>query len=223
MIKHCLNCDNLYNIRPSRADKSSYCSIPCKGAHQKTALCGENNPNYRNAGFRICLTCKREFTHYLKTRKYCSDKCKGNAPENMARIRALCYKGGLITIECATCGTPFQAKPSAHRRFCCYPCAKENIMRRKLASIDRNHTEIVKMLRDAGASVMDTSDIGNGFPDLVVGFRGGVYLLEVKNLETYYGRKGLNKNQLRWNDEWKGAPMVVVRTPDEALKAIGAL
>lgn len=45
---------------------------------------------------------------------------------------------------------------------------------------DANHSQIVKAFRDLGCSVFDTSRIGQGFPDLVIGKRGITVLVEVK-------------------------------------------
>jgi Holliday junction resolvase len=96
-------------------------------------------------------------------------------------------------------------------------------MRRRLTGKDQNQAEIVGVLRDVGASIIDTSHMGNGFPDLVVGYRGVIYLLEVKNNKTFYGRKGFNENQKAWNARWAGPPPIIVRSQDDALKAIGAI
>ena len=53
--------------------------------------------------------------------------------------------------------------------------------------------------------MFDASRVGDGFPDLVIAFRGRTHLLDVKNPETAYGRRGLNKHQKdfqrRWFDE----------------------
>ncbi len=57
-----------------------------------------------------------------------------------------------------------------------------------------------------------------GRPDLLVGFRGETYLLEVKSPK---GR--LEDSQVTWHADWRGRPVAVVRTPTEALRAIGAL
>ena len=46
---------------------------------------------------------------------------------------------------------------------------------------DANQPQVVKALRDAGATVAITSMVGDGFPDLVVGFRGETLLIEVKD------------------------------------------
>ena len=55
---------------------------------------------------------------------------------------------------------------------------------------------------------------GKGRPDLLVGYRGVNFLLEVK------GPKGaLNEAQERYHAEWKGQ-IAVVRTPEEALEAV---
>lgn len=80
---------------------------------------------------------------------------------------------------------------------------------------DRNQPEIVKALKQVGASVVSTAAIGGGFPDLVVGFRGRNYLIEVKTV----GGK-LNPDQEKFHKEWY-ATVNVARTVDDALRVIG--
>ena len=91
------------------------------------------------------------------------------------------------------------------------------------AKKDANHNEVVAALEKAGASVLDMSAIGGGFPDLIVGFRGVSLLMEIKNPKTSYGRRGLNKNQIRWQEIWRGGPVSMVDGPEAALRAIGAI
>lgn len=81
---------------------------------------------------------------------------------------------------------------------------------------DATHRAIVEMLRNMGASVFDAGDVGGGFPDLVVGFRGQTYLLECKDAKGV-----LTERQNAFARAWRGAPFVVVRSPAEALRAIG--
>lgn len=88
--------------------------------------------------------------------------------------------------------------------------------------VDNNHKEIVDALRKAGASIIDTAKLGGGLPDLIVGFAGKTFLVEVKNLKTQYGRAGLNKNQQKWLKEWTGGPFAMVTDIESALRAIGA-
>jgi hypothetical protein len=78
--------------------------------------------------------------------------------------------------------------------------------------LDANHGAIREGLEAVGATVD-----GKGPLDLLVGFRGANYLLEVK---TAKGK--LRPSQERFMARWRGQA-IVVRTLDEALKAIGAV
>ena len=80
---------------------------------------------------------------------------------------------------------------------------------------DSNQDAIMSGLRQAGASVYSLAPVGHGVPDLLVGFRGKTYLLEVK------GRKGrLTPAQHKFHDEWRGQ-IAVVRCLEDALLIIG--
>ena len=46
---------------------------------------------------------------------------------------------------------------------------------------DGNQAEVVAALQAYGASVQSLAGVGKGCPDLLVGFRGVTYLLEVKD------------------------------------------
>lgn len=82
---------------------------------------------------------------------------------------------------------------------------------------DANADVIVSALRAAGCIVRFVQfTYASGCPDLLVGFRGMTYLLEVK------GPRGrLSKEQAEFIAEWAGGPVAVVRTVDEALAAVG--
>jgi hypothetical protein len=85
---------------------------------------------------------------------------------------------------------------------------------------DANQSSIVSALRQVGASVVDLSAVGRGVPDLLVGFRGRTYLLEVKNK---LGRNRLTADQdvfLAW---WHGVPPIIVYNESDALTAIDAV
>lgn len=82
---------------------------------------------------------------------------------------------------------------------------------------DENEPEIVDALKQAGALVERVN--GAGIPDLLVGYRGVLYLLEVKTLK---GR--LKPAQITFLEAWAGYPTIsIVKTVDEALRAIGAI
>jgi hypothetical protein len=87
------------------------------------------------------------------------------------------------------------------------------------AKVDETQGVIVDALTKAGASVEFLSyGTRPGRPDLLVGFHGRTFLLEVKSA----GRK-LRKSQAEWHARWRGAPVVTVWTATDALRAIGAL
>ena len=79
---------------------------------------------------------------------------------------------------------------------------------------DENHAEIVAGLKQACRSVAETHRLGGGFPDLLVGFGGKMWLFEVKTKE---GK--LQKSQLEFFETWRGPKPIVVRTLEEALEA----
>lgn len=86
-----------------------------------------------------------------------------------------------------------------------------------MSRADLNQSEIVKALRSVGVTVYITSQVGEGFPDLVCGIFGKNYLIEVKNPDT----KGkLRTSQEIFRDKWKGK-VFVVNTVDEALRVVG--
>jgi hypothetical protein len=81
---------------------------------------------------------------------------------------------------------------------------------------DSNHAAIRDALRDCGVTVVDTGDLGGGFPDLVCGRHGHTYLLEIK------APKGKERpGQTAAREAWRGGPWEVVRSVAEALAAVG--
>jgi hypothetical protein len=63
--------------------------------------------------------------------------------------------------------------------------------------------------------------MGQGFPDLLVGFRGKTHLLEVKDGAKVPSAQALTDDELWFIGHWKGRPVVIVRDEAEALAAIG--
>lgn len=96
-------------------------------------------------------------------------------------------------------------------------------MRRRVMRHDANHNSIVQALRKCGAKVLDLSGVGSDCPDLLVGWRSSMFLMEVKNPDNWYGKKGLTEGQRKFADGWSGNPVLVVKTVEEALKAIGCI
>jgi len=84
---------------------------------------------------------------------------------------------------------------------------------------DANQSAIVEALRRVGATVQILSQVGHGCPDLLVGFRGRNYLIEVKNQD---GRGAqFTPDEKNWHHEWSGTVGVVLNI-EQALEYIGA-
>lgn len=91
---------------------------------------------------------------------------------------------------------------------------------RRASKVDANQKAIVHALRLIGASVESLHQVGKGVPDLLVGFRGQMWLLEVKNPD---GRNRVHMEQTAWHDAWQGPEVLVVRSVDEAVEAVEAI
>jgi hypothetical protein len=150
---------------------------------------------------------------------YCSRVCSGKSNGKISTDY-----GKLNHYQCATCQFEFSSYYK-NRKYCSKKCAdkgwSENMPRGYASRVDNNHKEIVDALRQAGASIIDTAKLGGGLPDLIVGYGGKTFLVEIKNLKTQYGRAGLNKNQRKWLEEWTGGPFAMVSDIESALRAIG--
>lgn len=250
---------------------------------------GEKNPNYKNAGKRICTCCGIKYHSYNKTRKYCTSACyvkdqkekiiesalKGSKaprkPREKLGYRLTCKFCSIsfrsltnqsycqdhkkeakeaqvgkikigqprnpdkhITSNCLHCKKEFQFFKSTKvpRKYCSYEChlnsggawragiASSRATMKYGAKKDANHHEVVDALKKAGAYVIDMSHVGGGFPDLIVGFQGKTILMEIKNLKTSYGKKGLNKNQLKWKEQWIGGAYCVANDPESAVEML---
>lgn len=91
---------------------------------------------------------------------------------------------------------------------------------RRAAKIDRNQPEIVAALRKAGCSVQPLHTVGKGCPDLLVGRAGKNVLIECKDGLKPPSARVLTDDQQDWHRDWRGPPVLVVETVEEALEAI---
>lgn len=95
-------------------------------------------------------------------------------------------------------------------------------MARFAARVDANQAQIVSALEAAGATVQSLASLGAGCPDLLAGFQGRDFLLEVKNPKQAPNKRKLTVPQAKWHIGWRGTVHVVL-TPDDALRVIGAI
>lgn len=91
---------------------------------------------------------------------------------------------------------------------------------RRAARIDANQNEIVNALRLAGVSVQLLHAVGGGCPDLLCGYRGRCYTLEVKDGAKPPSKRRLTPDQVEWHESWRGH-VAVVHNVSEAFAAVG--
>jgi hypothetical protein len=80
---------------------------------------------------------------------------------------------------------------------------------------DAIQADIIAALRAVGATVQDLHLVGRDCPDIICGFQGNNYLMEVKSNIGH-----LSEGQRRWHADWRGR-VWVVRSVDDALGVIG--
>jgi hypothetical protein len=184
----------------------------------------------------VCIVCNESFRAFIKS-KYCLNHKAEAEINKVAKIKL----GRPVDLNkkeiktCLQCKKQFEHYKSRQKSYCSYKChldsggalragtASKGAIMKYGVKKDANHNEIVDALEKAGAYVLDMSHVGRGFPDLIVGFKSETILMEIKNPKTSYGKKGLNKNQLKWKENWLGGAYCVVDSPDAALRMIGVL
>jgi hypothetical protein len=92
---------------------------------------------------------------------------------------------------------------------------------RRAAKVDRNHAEIRDGLRTIpGCTVRDTSGVGGGWPDLVVGYRGTTTLIEIKDGAKVASARRLTEAQRSFAASWQGSPIWVVESVQQAIDVV---
>lgn len=76
---------------------------------------------------------------------------------------------------------------------------------------DGNHKNVVNRFRSLGAKVQTLTGVGDGCPDLLVGYLGVLAVVEVKpgDAKEKHQRE-LNENEVEWHRDWRGFPVFVV-------------
>ncbi|TGD82855.1 hypothetical protein [Hymenobacter wooponensis] len=92
---------------------------------------------------------------------------------------------------------------------------------RTASRVDANQPAVVQALRAIGASVLYTHQLKNCF-DLLVGYRGRTFLIEVKDPEQPPSKRQLTAGEEEFRSTWRGSPYHIVHTPDEAIQLVTA-
>lgn len=93
---------------------------------------------------------------------------------------------------------------------------------RRQPKLDSNHNQTVSGLRAAGCSVLSLASLGNGAPDLLVGYKGQNWLIEMKDGKKPPSKRRLTADEVSFADRWRGQT-AVAHSLDEALRVVGAV
>lgn len=86
--------------------------------------------------------------------------------------------------------------------------------------VDDNQKEIVKQLRQLGATVRHLHMVGDGLPDIIVGYRRKNFLIEIKDHKKRKSQRKLTADEQEFFDTWKGQ-VDKCETLDEIIEVIG--
>lgn len=92
---------------------------------------------------------------------------------------------------------------------------------RRAAAVDSNQALIVAALRKVGANVQTLNAVGCGVPDLLVGYRGVLYMLEIKDGAKVPSAQALTPQEISWHAEWSDHEVHVVNSIAKAYQVIG--
>ena len=85
--------------------------------------------------------------------------------------------------------------------------------------IDKNQAYIIEGLHVVGASTLRLNSLGGGVFDILIGYNGRNYLMEIKNPCTSHGQ-GLSPEQMEFQKHWNGG-CFVCRTLEEVFLVLG--
>lgn len=88
--------------------------------------------------------------------------------------------------------------------------------------VDSNHGDIVEALEGIGASVTSLADLGEGVPDLLVGWGRRNRLMEIKDGKKAPSKRKARDTQEDFASRWNGEPVCLVQSPEDAIEAATA-
>lgn len=93
------------------------------------------------------------------------------------------------------------------------------MVRKFAARVDAIQKDVVDALRAIGASVQHLHTVGDGCTDILVGYRGVNYLIEIKDGNKPPSERRLTPDQRCWHARWQGEAVIAI-SADEAVNYI---
>jgi hypothetical protein len=81
---------------------------------------------------------------------------------------------------------------------------------RRAARKDSNEPDLRKAWVRIGGSWLKITPVDGGEPDALLGFRGRMALVELKDGDKPPSARRLRSNQVEWHRTWRGEPVRVV-------------
>lgn len=91
---------------------------------------------------------------------------------------------------------------------------------RRAHKTDANQKTIIDAMRVAGATVHSLAGLGNGVPDVLVGYKGVTILMEIKDGDKSPSRQKLTDYQVTFMSNWTGGPLAIVNDVESALRIL---
>ena len=85
--------------------------------------------------------------------------------------------------------------------------------------VDENQKTIVHTFIALGASVIDLSRVGQGTPDLAIGYKGKTVFVEVKSSD----KAPYTEPQVKFMQNWRGGAVSRIDSVDAAIRLIKML
>lgn len=93
---------------------------------------------------------------------------------------------------------------------------------RRYPNLDSTQPDIVKALRQAGASVTSLASVGDGCPDILVGIRNVTTVMEIKDGAKPPSKRKLTEPEVDWHRDWRGSKHIV-ESVEQALAVLATL
>ena len=90
---------------------------------------------------------------------------------------------------------------------------------RRASRVDDNQKLLVELWRRMGATVLILSEVGNGCPDVLIGYNGLNALVEIKDGSKVPSKQKLTQPQAEFHESWRGH-VCIVKDEEEAMKLI---
>jgi hypothetical protein len=85
--------------------------------------------------------------------------------------------------------------------------------------VDENQSQIIHTFIALGASVLNLSRVGEGCPDILVGYKKHSVLCEIKR----DSKSAYTEPQIKFMQEWRGGPVSRIDSVDSAIRLIKML